>query len=236
MCFTTANSKRALVLANRFGRKTDVIEIAKEILEEQYRISAFAHPPCPIITNSPSIEVARWGLIPPWTRTPEEAQRIRKMTLNARSETIFDLPSFRLSIYARRCLFPATGYFEYHHQGKSTIPYYIFLKEEEIFSIGGMYEVWGNPVTKETIQTFTILTVPANELCARIHNGGKNPFRMPLIISKEDEEYWLDPSLQQTDIQQFFQPYDTNQMDAYPVSKDFLKKSPDDASIIERAA
>lgn len=99
-----------------------------------------------------------------------------------------------------------------------------------------MYELWQNPATKETTQTFTILTVPANTLCAQIHNGGKNPFRMPLIISKENEAQWLNPTLKSTDIQQFFQPFDDNQMNAYPISKDFLKKQADDASIIEKAA
>ena len=98
----------------------------------------------------------------------------------------------------------------------------------------GMYEIWQNPHTKENTQTFTILTVPANELCTKIHNGGKNPFRMPLIVNRENEKLWLDNTLKTNDIQQFFHPYDADLMDAYPVSKDFLKKRPDDASIIER--
>jgi putative SOS response-associated peptidase YedK len=208
----------------------------QEILDEKYRISAFTHPPRPVITQNESIEIARWGLIPHWTKTPEDAKKFSKMCINARAETVFNLPSFRMPIQSKRCLIPATGYFEFHHQDKSVIPYYIFLKDEEIFSFGGMYEQWINPVTGETAQTYTILTVPSNELCTRIHNGGKNPFRMPLIIGREKEEQWLDKSLNNTDIKQFFLPFDTSRMDAYPVSKDFLKKSPDDASIIEPAA
>jgi putative SOS response-associated peptidase YedK len=237
MCFYTANNKRALALAKRYGLKTDIIEMAKEIIEEQkYRVNAFTHPLCPVVTANENLEVARWGLIPFWTKTTEEAQKIRKMCLNARAETVFSLPSFRAPIITKRCLYPVTGYFEFQHEQRMAIPYHIFLKNEEIFSIGGMYELWQNPYTKETTQTFTILTVPANALCAKIHNGGKNPFRMPLIISQENEVHWLDNTLKNTDIQQFFQPFDANQMDAYPISKDFLKKSPDDASIIERAA
>lgn len=237
MCFYTASNKRALALAKRYGLKTDIIEMAKEIIEEQkYRINAFTHPSCPIVTDSPSMEVAQWGLIPHWTRTVEEAQKTRKMTLNARAETVFSLPSFRTSIHTKRCLIPITGYFEFQHQDKTTIPYYIFLKDDDIFSLGGMYERWQHPLTNETMQTFSILTVPANTLCAEIHNGGKNPFRMPLIIGKEKEQHWLDKSLKTTDIQQFFQPFDADKMDAYPIAKDFLKKHPDDASIIERAA
>ena len=162
MCFYTANNKRAMELAKRYGLKTDIIEMAKEIIEEQkYRINAFTHPLCPIVTQSESMEVARWGLIPHWTRNVEEAQKIRKTTLNARAETVFHLPSFRSPVLSKRCLFPATGYYEFHHQGKSVTPHYIFLKDEEIFSLGGMYEQWRNPATNEPIQTFSIITVPA---------------------------------------------------------------------------
>jgi putative SOS response-associated peptidase YedK len=237
MCFYSSNSKRALALAKRYGLKTNVIEMAKEIIEEQkYKITAFTHPHCPIVTTSENLEVAQWGLIPHWIKSAQEAQKIMKMTLNARSETVFSLPSFRSPILSNRCLVPVTGFFEFHHQGKSVIPYYIYVKNEEIFSFGGMYELWQNSDTKELTQTFSVLTVPANDLCSQIHNGGKNPFRMPLIIPKEHEAHWLDNSLKNTDIQQFFQPFDAKQMDAYPIAKDFLKKRPDDASIIERAA
>jgi len=223
-------------LANRYGRKTDIFEIVQEILDEQYKVTAFTHPDCPIITPNPSIQVAKWGLIPAWTKTEEEAMKLRKMTLNARSETVFSLPSFRIPIYQKRCLIPSTGYFEFHHKEKEVIPHYIFLKNEEIFSIGGMYEIWQNPDSKEVTQTFTILTTPANELCSKIHNAGKNAFRMPLIITKEKEEEWLNNTLTIEDIKQFFLPFDHHQMDAYPISKDFLKKNPKDLSIIVPAA
>jgi len=232
MCFYSSNSKRALALAKRYGRKTNIIEMAQEILDEQYKITAFNHPDCPIITTNESIEVAKWGLIPHWTKTSDDAAKIRKMCLIARSETVFSKPAFRGSIYSKRCLMPTTGYFEFQHKEKEVIPYYIFLRNEEIFSFGGLYEKWYNQYSKEWIQTFSILTTSANSLCATIHNSGKNPFRMPVIISRENEELWLDNSLKENDIQQFFHPCETELMDAYPVSKDFLKKRPDDVSII----
>ena len=236
MCFYSANSKRAMALAKRYNLKTDIIEMAKEIIEEQkYRISAFTNPLCPIVTESQSMEVAHWGLIPSWTKTTQDAQKIRNICLNARVETVFSKPAFRTPILKKRCLMPVTGFFEFHHARVGLIPYHIFLRNDEIFSIAGMYEKWLNPATNETLQTFSILTTSANELCAKIHNGGKNPFRMPVIIGKENEILWLDNSLKKSDIQQFFQPFDANMMDAYPISKDFLKRSPDDASIIEPA-
>ena len=225
-----------LDLANRYGRRSDIIEMAQEIINEQYKITAFTHPDCAIVTCNANLQIAKWGLIPHWIKTEEEASKIRKMTLNAKSETVFTLPSFRKPILNKRCLVPSTGYFEFHHEGKEAIPYYIFLKEEAIFSLGGVFELWDNPTTHETIETFTILTVPANELCAKIHNGGSNPMRMPLIIDKEKEEQWIDYSLNVSDIRKFFSPFDNEKISAYPISRDFVKKNPKDASIIERAA
>ena len=236
MCFYNSQSKRALALAKRYGRKTDLFEIVQEIIDEQYKISAFTHPDCAIITQDSNLQVAKWGLIPNWIKTEEEAFKIRKMTLNAKSETVFNLPSFRASIANRRCLIPSTGYFEFHHEGKQAIPYYLFLKDSPIFSLGGIYSVWQNPVTKDVLQTFSVLTVPANELCSTIHNGGKNPFRMPLIIPQINEERWLDASLTQASVNDFFVPFASEKMDAYEISRDFLKKGAKDATVVERVA
>ena len=224
-----------MALAKRYGRKTNIIEMAQEILDEQYKINAFTHPDCAIITANECIEVAKWGLTPSWTKTADDAAKFQKMCLNARAETVFSKPAFRAPILKKRCLMPVTGFFDFHHTKSGVIPYHIFLRNDEIFSIAGMYDKWLNPATNETLQTFSILTTSANELCAKIHNGGKNPFRMPVIISREYEELWFDNSLKESDIQQFFQPFDAALMDAYPISKDFLKRSPDDASIIEPA-
>jgi len=236
MCFYNSQSKRALDIAKRYGRKTDIIEIVKEIIEEQHCISAFTHPQCAVVTESDRIQAYFWGLIPYWSKTPADAAKIRKMTLNARAETIFDLPSYKFAIHRQRCLIPVTGFFEFHHEGKKITPYYVFIKDNDLFSMGGIYDVWRNPETGDTVTTFTQITVPANELLSKIHNGGNNPFRMPLIISKEKEEQWLDKSLTESNIKDFFIPFDTNLIDAYAVSKDFNRKAPNDRSIILPAA
>ena len=236
MCFYNSFSKRALDLANRYGRKTDIIEIVQEILDEQYKITSFTHPECPVITNCQDVQLAKWGIVPRWAQTNEEASKISKMTLNARCETVFNLPSYRVPILKSRCLIPSTGYFEFQHTGKHVVPYYIFLRDEAIFSMGGIAETWQNPSSGETVQTFTVLTTTANSLCTTIHNGGKNPFRMPVIIRRGQEEHWLDHSLKTNDIKAFFNPYEADRMDAYPIASDFTKRSSKDPSIIERAA
>ena len=230
-------SAKAQKLASRYNLKTDIIEIAEEILEEQrrYHVNAFAHPQCPVIGSGNQLKFENWGLIPFWTKTIEDAKRIENMTLNARSETLFEKPSFRTPIKKNRILIPSTGYFEYHHEDKETIPYFIYLKNEEIFSIGGISDTWINKETGEEIETFSLITTPANKFTGWIHNGGKNPQRMPFIIPQSFEEKWVNPETTKEELQAIMQTYPAENMNAYVIKKDFIKKNPHDSTIIDAA-
>lgn len=95
MCFHNSMSAKAIKVAARYGRKSDVVGIYQSILDEQYHVNAFTFPKYPIITSSDEVQVFNWGLIPFWVKTEEDATEIRKMTLNARADTIFEKPSFR---------------------------------------------------------------------------------------------------------------------------------------------
>ena len=233
MCFYNSMSKKAQQLAARYGRKSDIIEIAKEILEEQYRQSAFTNPDCAVVTTSESLEVRKWGLIPFWCKTQEDADKMRKFTYNARSETVFELPSFRGPILSKRCIVPSTGYFEWRHEADGTkTPYFIFVRDLEIFSLAGVCDSWQNKLTGEVLNTFSILTTQANELTGFIHNNPKTGNRMPVILNVEEEEKWLDPSLKRPDIAAMLRTFDAERMDAYTIKSDFLKKNPKDSSIL----
>ncbi|QIK55259.1 SOS response-associated peptidase [Dysgonomonas sp. HDW5B] len=247
MCYYNSMSKKAKELAARYGRKIDIIEIVKEIIEEQSRINAFSNPAYPIITSDDEIQALNWGLIPFWVKPKEDTEKdrdeaekdafsIRKGTYNARSETIFERPSFRTPILSRRCLIPSTGYFEYHHNNdKTKTPYLIYLPDEEVFSMAGVYDSWISPKTGKVYNTFSMITTQANELTYEIHNGGKNPHRMPVIINKQDEEKWLDPKLNKLDIQSMLKPFEASLMDAYAVDRNlFLNGNPHNPSIMER--
>ena len=127
-------SAKAQKLASRYNLKTDIVEIYKEILEEQYHVNAFAHPLYPIVTDSDELQAFNWGLIPSWIKTEEQVRDIENMTINAKADTIFEKPSFKHSIISKRCIVPSTGFFEWRHEGSKKIPYYIQVKDEDIFS------------------------------------------------------------------------------------------------------
>lgn len=231
MCFHNSMSAKAIKLAARYGRKSDIVEIYQDILDEQYHVNAFNYPKCPIITESDEIQVFNWGVIPFWTKDEKNAEEIKRMTLNARADTIFEKPSFREPIMKKRCIIPSTGYFEWRHEGKKKIPYFIFLKDEPIFSMAGIYDSWLDKKTGEVKQTFSIITTDANPLTDYIHN---TKHRMPAILLKEEENRWLDSSLSKTEIDSLLNPYEADKMDAYIVENDFINKASTDPSILQR--
>ena len=233
MCFHNSMSAKAVKLAARYGRKSDVVEIYQDILNEQYHVSAFTFPKYPIITTSDEIQVFNWGLIPFWIKTEEDTDEIRRMTLNARADTIFEKPSFREPIMKKRCIVPSTGYFEWRHEGTKKIPYYIYLKDEPIFSMAGIYDRWLDKETGEEYSTFSIITTDTNPLTDYIHN---TKHRMPAILSKDNEEKWLNPNLTKQEIATFLHPYEADKMDAYVIENDFIKKKPTDRTILNKGS
>ncbi len=260
MCFHNSMSKKAQALAARYGRKTDIVEIYEDILREKYGLEekpdinnlylarAFSKKvsPYPIITTDEDIQVFEWGMFASFVKHKIYAEKsiyegiidARKHNFgiyNANADTIFEKPTFKDAIIRRRCIIPSTGYFEYHHPDpKTAIPYYIFLPNEEIFSMAGIYDEW-KINDKESVCTFSMITTEANEFTREIHNGGKHPFRMPLILEKEDESKWLNPDLTQNEIQALLKPYPAELMDAYPIDKElFQKGNPYDKHIIEK--
>ena len=228
-------SAKATKLAARYGRNLSVVEIAEKILKEQkrYRVNAFSFPDCPVITSDPELHIFKWGLIPFWVKDQKQADEIKRMTLNARADTVFQKPSFREPIMKKRCIVPSTGYFEWRHEDGKKIPFYIYVKDEPIFSMAGVYESWLDRSTGEVISTFSIITTEANELTGYIHN---TKHRMPAILSLEDEERWLDLKLGKSDIEQLLIPFPADRMDAYVINNDFLKKKADDPTILDEAS
>lgn len=233
MCFYNSMSKKAKELAARYGRNLNVVEIAEKILkeQEQYRVNAFSFPDCLIISADPGVLSFKWGLIPFWVKDEKQADEIKRMTLNARADTIFSKPSFREPIMKKRCLVPSTGYFEWRHEDGKKIPYYIYVKDEPIFSMAGIYDEWLDKTTGEVINTFSIITTEANPLTDYIHN---TKHRMPAILSQEDEEKWLDPKLDKKGIESLLHPFPEDQMSAYIIKNVFLKQKSNDPAILER--
>jgi putative SOS response-associated peptidase YedK len=205
-------------IEQRFGAKFKHPESYRQV----YSASAFTYPQMPIITNdgTNTIEFFQWGLIPFWVKDNETAMKIRPQTLNARAETIFQKPAFRHSIRSKRCLIVADGFFEWRHENKKTYPYYIRLTNHVSFAIAGIWDIWLNPATRESIRTFCVITTEANLLLEKIHNTRK---RMPVIIQREKERVWLEDNLDEEKIRSLLKPYDVKYMETYTITKTINK-------------
>jgi len=205
--------------------KLEAYAVRNDDWEEYYHhISGFTHHHLPVITsqNPKQIQPYAWGLIPAWAANRNKANEIRENTLNAKSETAFELVSFKNSIGKKRCLIAIKGFYEWMELNKAKYPYYIHMKDSKVFTLGGIYEDWVDKETGEVLHTCTILTTEANSLMAKIHNVKK---RMPLIINEADREAWLLPDLSTEQIKDLIKPYDENKMEAYTISKLITSKT-----------
>jgi len=188
-------------------------------------LSAFNKPYLPIVTNKYlEIKMARWGLVPSFVNTIEDAEEISMQTFNAKAETLAEKPSFKNALMTAHCIIPVNGFFEWQHQTHDKTPYFIKLREPEaIMSLAGLYSLWNNPVKNELLLSFTIITVPANPLMEVIHNTHK---RMPAIIEEKNVHHWLNPS-NEKDIQECLQPFNEDALEAYTVSPRLIHKNAD---------
>lgn len=172
-------------------------KLEKFIDQPLFHASGFSHPELLIYpTVSKFIPVvAKWGLIPEWVKSVQQAKEMWNSTLNARGETIFEKPSFREAAIHKRCLVPIDGFFEHHHFQGKTYPYFIQRKDGEPMNLAGLYSDWVDRETGEILRTFTVVTKRGNTLMRAIHNNPKlaEP-RMPVILDAIQSERWLDPS------------------------------------------
>lgn len=198
MCFHSKQSKSAQEVENRFDAKVEQMDYF-EIIDH---INAFSFPKTPVVIDEQPdiIKHYNWGLIPFWSKDPD----IRKMTINARIETIKEKPAFR-SCYKKRCLVIANGFYEWKWldaSGKKKEKHLISLPNEELYAYGGIYSEWADKETGEILNTYSIVTTEANPLVAEIHKKK----RMPVILRPEDEKKWLDGD----EIDNYRLPYSAN--------------------------
>lgn len=149
-------------------------------------------------------------------KNAEQAADIANKTLNAKAETIFELPSFRAAILKRRCIIPVTGFYEWRHFKKKTYPYFIYPEGSKVYFLAGIWEEWTDKETGEIKRTCSILTTAANGMMEQIHNTKK---RMPLILDSINARKWLSPGLNKEEIESLMKPLATSKMKAHTISR-----------------
>jgi putative SOS response-associated peptidase YedK len=181
----------------------------------------------PVIRQSPDgkrvSQLLRWGLIPHWAKDPLIGNKLN----NARGESLADKPSFSDAFRRRRCLIPASGFFEWKTDGKVKTPYYFQLKSAEPLALGGLWESWTSP-EGEIVRTFCVITTKANELMTPIHE------RMPVIIHSKNFGKWLDFAVEGNDLKLLVAPFPTEALETWPVSKAVSRTGNDGPELLAR--
>lgn len=207
MCYDISFTSNIRKLQDYFPGLTIDPEVNVDFTSDHVQAQAYA--PFPVITNSSNQLVVKpfeWGVIPDYFRTVEDVKKGRSFMCNAQSEKVVnDHRSFWRRIRQNRCLIPATGIYE--HRGvagfKNKIPYHIQLRERPVFCLPGLFHHSPFPEveTGEMTGTFTIITRSANNVMKQIHNDGPNTGRMPLFLPQALELQWLQPDLNDEQIQ-----------------------------------
>lgn len=168
----------------------------------------------------------RWGLIPFWADDPAIGNRM----INARAESAAGKPAFRAAFKRRRCLLVADGFYEWKKPAAPAgrkQPYRVQLQSGEPFGLAGLWERWTNPDDQSVVESCTILTAEANELCRPIHP------RMPVILRPDAFDAWLDAETDPDAAQALLRPHPSEGMTAYPVSTKVNAVANDGPELIE---
>lgn len=153
-----------------------------EQVRKRYNIAPTQEAPAVRLATDGGREVAmlRWGLVPFWAKDLAAGTRM----INARCEGVEEKPAFRRALQKRRCIVPATGFYEWKAIAGRKHPYAVTFPDHPVFGFAGLWERW-HPAKGDPVDTFTIITTDANQTVARIHD------RMPVILTPEQAETWL---------------------------------------------
>ncbi|HEY1378583.1 MAG TPA: SOS response-associated peptidase [Gemmataceae bacterium] len=151
------------------------------------------------------LAMMRWGLVPRWSRGSRP-----RAYVTARAETAHELPAFCDSVRHRRCLIPASGFYEWAREGVREPPYHFRRRDGGPMTFAGLWDRWTGPAGP--VLTCCILTTRANELVRPVQD------RMPAVLGPAVFARWLDPAADVDDVRRLLRPCQAGELEAVPVS------------------
>lgn len=190
----------------------DFFEIEQSLLEPAESTPRYNIAPnqqVPIVRSSDNrreLLLARWGLVPHWSKEANP----KYSTINARAETVAEKPSYREAFRRKRCLIPATGFYEWKRENDYKTPYHIQLVNGGLFSFAGLWDHWERQ--GEGFDSCSIIVTAANQVMQPIHQ------RMPVILNQSEYKTWLNPAFDnRARLESMLLPF-AGSLKAYPVS------------------
>ena len=224
MCYAVSNTKTQKEIEEISKTRWQ----SKEPYKPYFHLSAFSYPNLHVQTIEKPMysENATWGFIPESALTDIHSFRKKYHTFNARAEDLWDSKIYAEAVSTQRCLIWADGFFEPHRINNQSIPYYCYQPDapksnsRRLFAFAGLYSK-----TENNALTCTIITTKANDFFAEIHNVKK---RMPLVLSSQLYQEWLDPNANVHQIKDLLKIGFTEEgFRAHPVSSSIYNKNID---------
>ncbi|MBV9110326.1 MAG: SOS response-associated peptidase [Gemmatimonadetes bacterium] len=223
-------------MCGRFGQKASSAELAAAFEASwrcpepelpRFNIAPTQHAPVLLSDAGRRVlDVFRWGLIPSWAK---DAAIGNKM-INARAEGITEKPAFRAAFQRRRCLVPASGFFEWKKPaaGKGPkVPHWIFAADGGPLAFAGVWEFWRPAKDAEPVLTFTILTTTPSADVSGIHD------RMPVIVAPADRDRWLNPETPADELTALLRSAPDGTLRMHPVSTAVNRPAFDSPELIQ---
>lgn len=211
MCGRFSQFEKITAVIDRFRMDSGVEAFGDPLfLQPRYNIAPTQIVPVVVGGQSRALRLMRWGLVPSWAKE----QSIGQKMINARAETLHEKPSFKRLLSGRRCIIPATGFYEWKKDGRRKLPMHFRLKSGGLFGFAGLWDRWKYPDGEgRDLESFTIITTSPNEVLRQVHH------RMPVMLRREDEARWLDPGLKDAEaLLSILKPYPAEEMEGYPVT------------------
>jgi putative SOS response-associated peptidase YedK len=203
----------ALTITAQFFERFELPEASMENIS---RLNISPGQPAPVIFDlgGRNLVEMQWGLVPSWAKDI----KIGSKMFNARSETLDVRPSFHALLKRKRCLVPASGFYEWKKED-GRVPYIIKVKGQDYLAMAGLYDVWQGG-DGSVLSTFTIVTTTASKAMADLHD------RMPAILEREMESEWIAPGeLDASLIKEILRPYD-GPLSILPASSEMNRPEP----------
>lgn len=208
-------------LIDRFG-----IENTLDNFKPRWNIRPGQENPVVVDHGNKEIEYMLWGLLPHFAKD----EHYKYKTINAKAETVDELPTFRHPFHTKRCLMPATGFYEPDKINftKQPFPWHYFqMKDQSIFAFAGLYDIWKDHNNGKEIHSYTIITTVPNAIVGKYH------YRMPVILEKEDEDKWLNPDAEADKLSPLLKPFPGDKIEEWEVGAGARNPKNDYPEVIE---
>jgi putative SOS response-associated peptidase YedK len=184
----------------------DVRDVVLHDIQPRYNIAPGQLAPV-VVRGREGVKLGEllWGFVPHWAEKPGP----RVSRINARAETAATLPAFRDAFRRHRCVVPADGFYEW----SAGAPHWIHRTDRGVLAFAGLWDRWRPQGGGEPLLTFCVLTVAANATLRSLHD------RMPVILSRQDRDVWLDPEASSQALAHLLRPSSEELLEAWPVSK-----------------